>query len=89
MAMDPRMWRFLMLSISTVPMTRRSQSWLLSMIGSDGVRPIDPAYALPVHTMQRLRASQAGGVARPPPAARALSFLEAAQVRAVDAGLAV
>ena len=30
----------------------------LSMLKHDGVLPIDPLYALPVHTMQRLREQQ-------------------------------
>lgn len=30
----------------------------LSLLRSDGVRPIDPTFALPVHTMQRLRQQQ-------------------------------
>lgn len=33
----------------------------LAFIGQDGVRPIDAAYALPVHTMERLRRQQSGG----------------------------
>ena len=35
----------------------------LAMLNRDGVRPIDPAYALPTHTMERLRAQQAAAPA--------------------------
>ena len=31
----------------------------LALLNSDGVLPIDPAYALPVRTMERLRKAQA------------------------------
>ncbi len=36
----------------------------LALLKSDDVLPIDPAYALPVRTMQRLRAQQAAGGVR-------------------------
>ena len=70
----------------------------LSLLGTDGVQPIDAAHALPEVVMRRVRARQppapqppaqreGARAAQPPPAVgpgAAMTFLRAAEQRAAD-----
>ena len=54
------------------------------MVGFDGVHPIDPAYALPVRTMQRLRGQQQAGGGASQSASAVPSFIESSFTTRVE-----